>query len=212
MTAMRVAFQKAGGCPFHSMAGKTSNSDVSALLARLLQNDQAAWRELVRDYSGLLLAIAGRTFAMYGFPAGLQDREDVVAAAWQNLLAGDRRIIRGCLARGFFLQTLHLLVRRRAIDLMRSRKIKTAPLDGIEPVAPIQDSALDAAYSGAVLRKAIAVLAPRERAVIGLFFLQGKSYREISALTGMVTNSIGPTIARALVKLKALLRKQLEPV
>ena len=194
------------------MCNKPSHPDVDALLARLLENDQAAWRELVRDYSGLLLAIAGRTFAAYGFPAGLQDREDAVAEVWRNVLAGDRRIIRNCREKGFFLQTLHLLARRRAIDLMRARKIKVEPLDDREPAGAQGDAAFEPEYPASAIREAISRLAPREQAVIGLFFLQGKSYREISGRTGIVMNSIGPTIARALVKLRAHLRKQSKPV
>ena len=189
------------------MSEKPSDSDVHALLARLLQNDQAAWRDLVRDYSGLLMAIAGRTFAAYGFPAECHDREDVVSEVWRNVLARDRRIIRECLAKGFFLQTLHVLARRRAIDHMRSRKIRTEPLtEGVEADQQ-PDAVFDVEYSTAMLQKAIASLAPREKMVIRLFFLQGKSYREIAALTGILPNSIGPTIARALAKLRTYLRK-----
>ena len=190
------------------MSEKPSDADVHALLARLLKNDQAAWRVLVRDYSGLLLAIAGRTFSSYGFPSEHHDREDVVSEVWQNVLANDRRIIRECLAKGYFLQTLHVLARRRAIDLMRARKIKTEPLTESVEADQQPEMIFDKEYSASMIKKAIASLGPRERMVMRLFFLQRKSYREIAALTGILSNSIGPTIARALVKLRAFLHKK----
>jgi RNA polymerase sigma factor (sigma-70 family) len=45
----------------------------------------------------------------------------------------------------------------------------------------------------------------RERTLVELFFLQGKKYREIAALTGVAQNSIGPTLGRALSKLRTAL-------
>lgn len=190
------------------MPEKPSDTDIKALLSRLLHDDPAAWCELVRDYSGLLMSIAGRTFAGYGFPAEYHDREDVVAEVWRNVLDNDRRIIRNCLVRGFFLQTLHVLTRRRAIDLMRSRKIRTEVLNETEAVDLPQNTVFDnEEYSAAMLHKAIASLAPRERMVTRLFFLQGKSYREITSLSGILSNSIGPTIARSLLKLRAILQR-----
>jgi len=39
------------------------------------------WLEVVQQHSGIMLAIAHRTFAAYGFHASAQDVEDAVAEA-----------------------------------------------------------------------------------------------------------------------------------
>lgn len=43
---------------------------------------------------------------------------------------------------------------------------------------------------------------PREADVIRQFHLEGKSYREISASLGIPENSIGPTLSRALDRMR----------
>ena len=49
---------------------------------------RALWR------AKLLIALAARTFAAYGYEASIHDSEDVAAAVWKNVLDHDKRIIR----------------------------------------------------------------------------------------------------------------------
>lgn len=187
----------------------TNDPAIRLLLERLLRYDPKAWNELVETYSGLLLTIVRGTFARYGFTPASADVEDVVADVWQNLLANELKIVRQCLQNGYLLQTLHVLARNRAIDLLRRRKFETMPLDGNEPAVESPPSMVPSAavdIPEARLHQAIATLTPRERAFVALFFLQGKKYKEIAALTGIAMNSIGPTIGRALIKLRQVLQ------
>jgi RNA polymerase sigma factor (sigma-70 family) len=176
------------------------------ILTRLLHGDPAAWTTLIRDYSGLLIAVANRTFASYGYKPVTQDAEDVVAVVWSNVLANDHQIIRRCLKQGHWLATLYTLVRNRAIDVMRAHRLATVPLDETlipepEPASEPEPPAIPPAH----LRQAMRSLNARERTLVELFFLQGKKYREIAALTGVAQNSIGPTLGRALSKLRTAL-------
>ena len=188
----------------------TSTNDPSthSLLKRLLRRDQQAWSELVEIYSGLLMAIVRRTFARYGFTPANADVEDMVADVWRNLLANDLKIVRQCLRQGYFLQTLHVLARNRTIDILRKRKLETVPLDGNEPAVESPPSVVPYAADvlEARLHQAIETLTPREHTLIALFFLQGKKYKDIAALTGISMNSIGPTLGRALIKLRQILQ------
>lgn len=184
---------------------------ICRLLERLLHYDPQAWNELVEMYAGLLAAIVRNTFARYGLKPASADVEDMVAAVWQNLLANDLKIVRQCLLQGCFLQTLHVLARNRTIDMLRKRKPEmTVPLDGHEPMVELPDNAtpaLAAGVSPAQLHQAVATLNAKERALITLFFLQRKKYKEIALLTGIPINSIGPTIGRALIKLRQALHQ-----
>lgn len=174
-----------------------------ALLKRLLRDDAAAWQELVRLYSGFLLAIARRSFAAYGVRPSGQDLEDAVADVWKNLLENDRRIVRNCLERGNLVQTLQVLARNRSVDIMRRRTQRTVSLtDHEEQHADRTAPSMLDSFSSDALREAMNALTPRERTLINLFFLQGKKYREIANLTGIPQNSIGPTLARALARLR----------
>ncbi len=187
--------------------GRDQAEDTRALLRRLLRDEPDAWAELVREHAGLLTAVARRAFASYGFDAAPHDAEDAVAEVWRNLLANDRHLLRTSLERDSLLQTLHVLARNRSIDIMRRRKSWTVELrEGHEqPAAPAPEvSESDLAR----LRSAIEELSPRERTLVRLFFLQRKRYREIAALTGIAQNSIGPTLARAVARLGALVEPE----
>jgi RNA polymerase sigma-70 factor (ECF subfamily) len=195
------------------VAERPDNEALLTLLSRALDDDRDAWREIVETHSGVMLAVAGRTFAAYGFRPVAQDAEDVVAAAWSSVLANDRRIVRQCLRNGQWLPMLYALVRNRAVDVMRAHKIATVPLDGVDVPEPAPGEPTEAFSSDLpALREAMDGLSPREQLLVRLFFLQGRRYREIADLTGIAQNSIGPTLGRALKKMRgALVRKRKEP-
>ena len=183
--------------------------DERLLLQRLLADDPGAWSELVRTYTGLLLETSRRVFARYGFPASHHDCEDAVAAVWHNLLAHDRRQVRLCLERRNLLPTLYTLTRNRTVDSIRRQRLPVGPLPDDDVLAgdapgdpPLDDATLEAGL------KALETLSPKERTVVQLFFLHGRRYRDIEALTGVPLNSIGPTLNRALEKLRRVLGKR----
>lgn len=176
-----------------------------ALLARLLDAEPGAWHEMIERYSPFLLAVTRRTFQGYGVRPERVDCEDAVAEVWKNLVENDHKVVRDCLARNSLLPTLQVLARHRAIDIMRRRRhtlsLSDAP-PGVEPAAEPAPS--DFPTEG--LAAALEHLTPRERTVVNLFFLQGRKYREIAALTGIPQNSIGPTLSRALARLRQVIR------
>jgi RNA polymerase sigma factor (sigma-70 family) len=179
------------------------------LLRRLLAGDATAWAEMVGTYSALLAAVARRTFATYGYVPVALDADDVVAEVWRNVLAGDRRVLRRCLEHGHLLATLHTLVRNRAVDVMRRHRLKTLDIDAHRIPEPVRDDDDDDddRLPPERVREAFAVLNDRERTIVELFHLQGRKYVEIAALTGIPQNSIGPTMGRALAKLRSALER-----
>jgi len=130
----------------------------------------------------------------------------VVAEVWRNLLQHDRRLVRQCLERGSLLAMLHTLTRHRSVDLLRRRKLVTEPFTEELELAPAAEPELeDRSQLTERLGPALARLSARERALVELFYLHQKSYREIELLTGVRLNSIGPTLGRALAKLRTAL-------
>lgn len=186
-----------------------SKAEVAALLDRLLEDEPQAWREVVQEYAGVLQRIVRRTFGAYGFPATNQDVEDATAEAWKNLVENDRRVLYRCQERGNFLQTLHVLARNRAVDLMRKRRLIPSELDEdhflLQP-KPEQEKLPH--FSEEVMDEAISQLNEREQTLVRLYFLQEKKYREIAELTGIPRNSIGATLGRAVAKMRKFLETQ----
>lgn len=176
---------------------------LDPLLERILNDDRDAWDRLVRDYSGFLTAIARKIFASYGSANATHDIEDAVCDVWKNLIENDRRVIRLCLERGNFLQTLQVLTRNRSVDILRRRQNNLA----IHDIQPAQPQHEPPAFSAEEIARLVEELPQRERTLITLFFLQGKKYRQIADLTGIPQNSIGPTIARALARLRKSIKE-----
>ena len=181
-------------------------SDDRSLWARLLEHDASAWQTLVREMSPLLMAMAGKALAAFPGAAASQDAEDAVARVWEQVLEDDCRLVRRGLAQGYFLQTLMVMTRNRAIDILRSRQLQTVPYtDQVPMPEAIQGESEE--WPAGLLHDALETLAPREKNVVRLFFLQGKKYREIADLTGIPQNSIGPTLGRALLKLRERMKR-----
>jgi RNA polymerase sigma-70 factor (ECF subfamily) len=176
------------------------------LFDRVLNGKDSAWRELVSEYSGLLLGVSRKTFMSYGFSASSQDCEDAIANVWINLLADDNQVMRHCLERGNALQTMLVLARNRTIDIMRKHNSKVVALQDDQQLGvQLPEEIVEDGDEKRVLRAAIAELSERERMLIEMFFLQEKKYREIAMLTKIPQNSIGPTLSRALAKLRRIL-------
>ena len=184
---------------------RNGRESIESLLAQLLEGNANAWEELVREFSPLLLGLVRKTFAGYGVRFGAQEQEDAAAEVWKNLLENDCRVLRECQVKGNFLQTLYVLARNRAVDIMRRRR-RTFDVSEFQIACRVEDEEAPGELASAIL--AVKELPDKQRVLVNLFFLQRKSYREITELTGIPQNSIGPTLARALARLRKVLEAQ----
>jgi RNA polymerase sigma factor (sigma-70 family) len=173
-------------------------SEVSRLVLAAASGDGAAWNELVRRFSPLVMAVT----RSYRLPAA--DAQDVSQTVWLRLvehLANLREpeALPGWLAR----TTQHEC----------SRQVQRA--QRVLPVDPQTDGAmqhpaiadLDADILRAELRQALRdglhELPARDQWLLQLRAGDPPtSYHEISQLTGMRIGSIGPTLRRSLDKLR----------
>ena len=195
-----AAFANAG---YIHRVPRTESDDTNELIRELLDGNADAWRRLVERYSGFLLSVTSRTFSSYGAAPEPQDCEDAVADVWRNLIENQHRVLRDCLTRGNLLPTLQVLARHRAVDILRKRR-PTQQLPDDSGLAPAvsKESQDQSGLDTEALAAALDELTPRERVLVNLFFLQGKKYREIAAITGIPQNSIGPTLGRAVARLR----------
>jgi RNA polymerase sigma-70 factor (ECF subfamily) len=123
--------------------------------------------------------------------------QDVVQEAFVRLL-GKVRSVRDLSA------WLGRVTHNLAIDHLRRearmRKLHTAVAAEPPPPEPAGSSAMTPA-----LERELQRLAVNERAVIVLKVIEGKSYKEISALTGLSTSNVGYLIHHGLKKLASQL-------
>jgi RNA polymerase sigma factor (sigma-70 family) len=160
--------------------------------------DQAAWRELVRRYSGTVWAVA-RAHRLTQ-----QDAEDVSQTAWLQL-ATHLRTLKDPAAIGGWLATT---VRREIIRLLR-RRGREIPSDPHSPAVDIVDDVEhgeEAAVRSelrAIIRMGFARLPEHCRTLLALLIQDPPpSYVEIGDALGIPRGSIGPMRARCLSRLR----------
>jgi RNA polymerase sigma factor (sigma-70 family) len=160
--------------------------------------DQAAWREIVRRYSGTVWAVA-RSYRL-----SQQDTEDVSQVAWLQL-ATHLKMIKEPAAIGGWLATT---VRREIIRLLR-RRAREVPTDPHNPAVDAADLAEQGeekairAELRAIIRMGFARLPEHCRTLLALLVQEPPlSYIEVSGALGMPRGSIGPMRARCLDRLR----------
>jgi RNA polymerase sigma factor (sigma-70 family) len=183
------------------------------LVQRCRAGEQAAWSTLVRRYQRLVYTVPRR--------AGLSDEQaaDVFQTSFARLFEHIDRLDDGSRVRAWLVTTakresLRLLdERRRIVDLVAPAgdaddAADEDPMARLPDPAPLPETLLGELQEHERVRQALDRLEPRHRQLLEMLFLQDEPppYSEIAARLGIAEGSIGPTRARALEKLRQLLR------
>lgn len=185
------------GGPMTEMAFGTA-----ALLKRAGSGDQAAWDELVARHTNLLWAVA-RSHRLD--PA---DAADAIQTTWLRLLEHIDRINDPTRLGGWLVTT----VRRECLRILRrSGRERLNPnddtLDVADDTAEPVDARMLVAERDAELWAAFKRMPDRCQQLLRVLMTSPPpSYDEVSAALDMPIGSIGPTRARCLTRLRALLR------
>jgi RNA polymerase sigma factor (sigma-70 family) len=168
------------------------------LLSAAAAGDQRAWDTLVQRHTSLLWSIA-RSYRL-----GAADAADVVQTTWLRLVehldkVADPERLPGWLATTARRECIHLMRRtdRRAES---SAELPDIPDGGPQPGTALLRDERDAELWGALAR--LDELCQRLLRV--LMADPPPAYADVAAFLGMKIGSIGPTRARCLAKLRAL--------
>jgi RNA polymerase sigma-70 factor, ECF subfamily len=170
---------------------------LAGLLQRAAKNDQQAFAQFYDATVGYAQALARRM-------ASAADLEDVLAEAylqvWRKAGSFDA-------ARGSAVTWLLLIVRSRALDLLR--KPREEQLDEDVPDVQSDDAGppdlLETTQGSAALHAALAQLGAKERWALSLAYYRDMSHAQIAAHTGMPLGTVKSLINRAQEKLRTLL-------
>jgi RNA polymerase sigma factor (sigma-70 family) len=171
-------------------------------------DDTALTSELRRDPVRGLPAVLARyqTPLLRHATAVVADRaaaQDVVQESFLRLLANGHRVDN-------LGAWLHRVTHNLALDYLRKesrlKRLHRAASAGPEPLAPPADQPLERQEAWRLVQQELARLTPNERAVVFLKVKEGRSYREISAITGLSTSNVGYLIHQGLKKLAARLK------
>jgi RNA polymerase sigma-70 factor (ECF subfamily) len=177
------------------------------LIKRCLHHEPGAWNDFVDRFLGLVYHVVQHTADMRSYPLGPEDKEDVAAQVMLKIVEHDYAALRQFRGKSSLASYLSVIARRTCVNEMVNRahirekegspkpdehiteKVPhTKPKAGLETLEEV----------GKLLKK----LPSRERAVVRLFYLEGRSYEEISTDLNIPVNSIGAILARARKKLR----------
>jgi RNA polymerase sigma-70 factor (ECF subfamily) len=172
------------------------------LLRRCLNHEAGAWNDFVDRYLGLIYHAIQYTAHLRSVKLQPEDVEDIAADVLLAMLANDLAALRQFRGRCSLPTYLTVIARRTCVqELVRRASAKEAEAN--------RDGKLDAAHErgGGLERleevaKLLRKLPRREREVVRMFHLEGRTYEEISTKLNIPINSIGPILSRARDKLR----------
>ena len=181
--------------------------DDVQLIAACRSGDAGAWEQLVRRYQRLVYTIPRRA------RLGDDEAADVFQCVFEKLHRNIDRLSRPERLQAWLVTT----ARRETLDLLRLRRDTAwvnsddvpALTEAIDP-DPLPDALLETLQENHRLRQALAGMADPCRSLLTLLYGDEEpvSYAQIAARMAMPEGSIGPTRARCLAKLRALLERE----
>jgi RNA polymerase sigma factor (sigma-70 family) len=180
------------------MVGMGDESAVSTLVEASAKGDETAWKELVRRYSPLVMAVT-RSYRLTS-----ADAQDVSQTVWLRLVEHLGNLREAAALPGWLVTTT-----QRECCRYHQRAQKILPVDPQSDGAMTHGTATDAddgilrAELCQALRDGLGELPGREQRLLQLRTADPpKSYHEISRLLNMPVGSIGPSLRRSLDKLR----------
>jgi RNA polymerase sigma-70 factor (ECF subfamily) len=173
------------------------------LLERCLQKKPGAWNDFVDRYLGMIYHVIHYTAHLRSVKLTPEDVEDVAAEILLQIVSDDYRVLRDFRRESSLATYLTVVARRICIHELNKKWGKPVP-GAAAPVRepedrPRQEVGLESLEEvAALLRK----LPTRERQVVRMFYLEGRTYEEIATAMNIPVNSIGPVLSRAKRKLK----------
>lgn len=177
------------------------------LLKQCLARTPGAWQDFVDRFVGLFLHIVQHTAHARSIRLSPDDMDDLVAEIFVTLLKDDFAVLRNFRGQSSLATYLTVVARRVAVhEIVRRRKEEALGHVAASQAArgatpPDERLRFEDADEAAEL---LAQLPEDDATIVRMFYIQEKSYREISAALGISENSIGPTLSRAREKLKQL--------
>jgi RNA polymerase sigma-70 factor (ECF subfamily) len=155
----------------------------------------------------LIYHVIGYTAHLRSVRLNPEDVEDIAAEVLLKIVAGDFRVLREFRGEASLATYLTVVSRRICIqELIRKQKAKEALARGDTrvPTEELEEepAALKGVESLDEVEKLLRRLSGRDREIVRLYYLEGRTYEEISTETNVPVNTIGALLSRARKKLR----------
>jgi RNA polymerase sigma-70 factor (ECF subfamily) len=177
------------------------------LLERCLARKPRAWEDFVDRFMGLVVHIVSHTAQARSIRLAPEDRDDLTAEVFLNLIKSDFAILRHFRGQSSLATYLTVVARRIVVRTLLQQRPSTPLGDagmrgsGASPVDAWPEPA-ERVSNREEVERLLGDLHENEARVVRMFHLEGKTYQEISTLTGVPENTIGPMLSRARAKMR----------
>jgi RNA polymerase sigma-70 factor (ECF subfamily) len=190
----------------------SEHEEDEALVRHCLQGDQEAWRRLAGQCGPAILAAAKAVLRSRGV-RDLALAEEVAQDALAALAEDAGRLLKVYDGRTPVASFVAAIAGRRALHALRSRSrhsaaIERARADESEREEGEPTEGLEREETSEAFARGLAELAPSDRLLLTLYYLDERSYAEIGAVTGLAATGIGTKISRARARLAEVMKRQ----
>ncbi len=178
------------------------------LLRRCLAKQRGAWNDFVDRFLGLIYHVVQHTAHLRSLPLKPEDTEDIAAEILLQIVANDYAVLRQFREKSSLATYLTVIARRICVHEMAKRQAARE----VQPVSTnnhpehepeVEDNTASGIERLEEVERLLGKLPSREREVVRLHYIEGRSYEEISTTLNIPVNSIGPVLSRARKKLRA---------
>ncbi|VTR98874.1 RNA polymerase sigma factor [Tuwongella immobilis] len=175
------------------------------LLQRCLQHKPGSWNDFVDRFLGVIYHVIHYTAYLRSHPLRPEDVEDIASEILLQIVANDYAVLRQFRANSSLATYLTVIARRICVQQLSRR---TSQLKSDSARIPDRESDPSPARRTGLeeleeVQKMLRKLPAKEREIVRLFYLEGRSYEEISIELKVPVNSIGPVLNRAKQRLRA---------
>ncbi len=174
------------------------------LIDRCLTRQPNAWKVFVDRFAGLFVHSIRHVADQRSYQLNNADLDEIAAEVMSCIIAENFKVLRHFRGRSSLATYLAVVARRVTVKELVKRK-KQAADETVGDVKVINNhfDIEDREQVEFLIRS----LSPKEAEIVQAFYLDGKTYREISEQLGIPENSIGPVLARA----KEVMRRVANP-
>ncbi|MBA4189993.1 MAG: sigma-70 family RNA polymerase sigma factor [Planctomycetaceae bacterium] len=174
------------------------------LLKRCLGRAPGSWNDFVDRFLSLIYHVIGYTAHLRSTHIGPEDVEDIAAEVLLKIVGNDFRVLREFRGHSSLATYLTVVSRRICIqELARRQKNRSGAAKRDDFDAPdTAPAALKGMESLDEVEQLLKSLSGKEREIVRLYYLEGRTYEEISTETEVPVNTIGAVLSRARKKLR----------
>jgi len=198
-----------------------SLSDIDrSLLDACLERQSSAWEVFVDRFTGLVFHVINHTAQSRSIVLSAADRDDLASEVMLEIVRNDFAVLRRFRGHSSLATYLTVVARRVVVrKLLDNHSASSLASVARRGVGWEHGSAEGTVAEGAVatdtdvearisnheeIERLLGQLDQTDAAVVRMYHLEGKSYQEISRVTGMPSGSVGPVLSRARGKLRGL--------